>query len=51
MAFGMTVRVEAVNVGRYGRVVGQLYAGTDSINAALVAQCAAWCYRKYMKHN
>ncbi|MGJ8668971.1 MAG: thermonuclease family protein [Oceanococcus sp.] len=49
MAFGKLARVEVVDVDRYGRTVGQVHVNGNHINAALVAQGAAWCYRKYMR--
>lgn len=49
MVFGQRVRVEAVDVDRYGRVVGRVYRMDDGaeLNAALVAAGYAWWYRQY----
>ena len=49
VVFGQRVRVEAVEVDRYGRMVGTVYRMEDGVelNAALVAAGYAWWYRYY----
>lgn len=40
-----------IDTGRYGRAVGQVYVSGKHIDAALFAQGAACCCRKYMRGN
>ena len=49
MVYDRQVRVEAVDIDRYGRIVGIVYRETDGaqLNEALVAAGYAWWYRKY----
>jgi endonuclease YncB( thermonuclease family) len=47
LAFGKDVRVVVVDIDRYGRTVGRIYAGSIDISAEMVRQGAAWVYRKY----
>lgn len=42
-----TVRCEELDRDRYGRVVARCFSGGVDINAAMVAQGAAFAYRKY----
>lgn len=49
LAFGKMVRREVVDVDRYGRTVGRIYAGKVDVNAELVRRGAAWVYRRYMR--
>lgn len=44
---GKQVEVEEVDVDRYGRVVGHVYADGGWVNGALVRDGVAWVYRKY----
>jgi endonuclease YncB( thermonuclease family) len=44
-----TARVEVVDRDDYGRLVGTVYVGGRNINAALVAEGAAWVYRRYYR--
>lgn len=41
------VRINAMDVDRYGRIVGQVYLGKMDVNAHLVEQGHAWVYVKY----
>jgi endonuclease YncB( thermonuclease family) len=47
LAFRQTVRVEVMDTDRYGRTVGQVWAGSLNVNAELVRRGAAWVYRQY----
>ncbi len=47
LARDRTARVEVVDRDAYGRLVGTVYIGGRNINAALVAEGAAWVYRGY----
>ena len=53
MVLGQRVRVETVDVDRYGRIVGTVYRMRDGVelNAALVAVGYAWWYRQYAPHD
>ena len=41
--------MEEVTIDRYKRMVGRVYLGKRNINAEMVAEGAAWVYRKYSK--
>ena len=45
--FQKQVRVEKVATDRYKRLVGRVYLGDRNINAEMVADGAAWVYKKY----
>ena len=45
--FQKQVRVEKVTIDRYKRLVGRIYLADRHINAEMVADGAAWVYRKY----
>lgn len=47
LAFGKEVRIADQGTDKYGRTLGRVYVGTTDVNAALVAQGAAWVYRQY----
>ncbi len=47
--YGKHVKVEKVTTDRYKRMVGRIYLGNRNINAEMVADGAAWVYRKYSK--
>ena len=47
MVMGKTVRVEVHDRDKYGRVVGEVFVGDKSLNAALVESGWAWAYRHY----
>jgi len=47
--YGKQVQVEEVTTDRYKRMVGRIYLGSRNINAEMVADGAAWVYRKYSK--
>ncbi len=47
LVFGRDVRVDTQAQDRYGRTVGRIYSNNVDVNAALVAQGAAWVYRQY----
>jgi hypothetical protein len=47
MAFGKTVQVRVLDKDRYGRLVGEVTVGDQSVNHALVAAGWAWWFRKY----
>lgn len=49
LVFRQQVRVEVVEIDRYGRTVGRVYRASDGldVNAELVRQGAAWVYRQY----
>ena len=49
LAFGRQVRVAAVDIDRYDRVVGRVRAGTLDVNAEMVRRGAAWIYPKYSR--
>ena len=46
--FGEVVRVEVIDIDRYGRTVGRVYLDGQDINRELVRQGHAWVYRQYM---
>jgi endonuclease YncB( thermonuclease family) len=47
MVFGKPVQVRVTDKDRYGRLVGVVTIGDQSVNHALVAAGWAWWYRKY----
>jgi len=46
--FKKEIRVQVVDVDRYGRTVGRIWLGERDINRELVTEGHAWVYRKYM---
>ena len=46
---GQTVRVESTGKDRYGRVLGTVFLGTESVNLWLVRNGWAWRYDRYSK--
>jgi endonuclease YncB( thermonuclease family) len=49
LVFGKEVRVEMHGKDRYGRVIGDVYAGPTFVNEVLVREGWAWNYVKYSK--
>ncbi|MDZ7751475.1 MAG: thermonuclease family protein [Gammaproteobacteria bacterium] len=49
LAYDRILCATTITVDRYGRTVAHLYDGEDWINLELVADGAAWVYRKYAK--
>jgi endonuclease YncB( thermonuclease family) len=49
--FGETVRVEIVDVDRYGREVGRIYLGGRFINLEQVREGSAWRYTTFDRHH
>jgi endonuclease YncB( thermonuclease family) len=49
--FGETVRVEVVDIDRYGREVGRIYLGERFINLEQVRDGCAWRYTSYDRHH
>ena len=49
MVYGKTVEVETKDIDRYGRTVGIVTIGHQSLNEALIKNGFAWVYRKYCK--
>ena len=47
--FGKQVTMVKVTTDRYKRMIGKVYLGDRYINTAMVANGAAWVYRKYNK--
>ncbi|EHL99403.1 nuclease-like protein [Acetobacteraceae bacterium AT-5844] len=47
LAFRKEVRVVVMDVDRYGRTVGRIYAGSVDVNAEMVRQGMAWVYTRY----
>jgi endonuclease YncB( thermonuclease family) len=47
LVFGQPVRVEVVDMDRYGRTVGSVWVVDVNANAEMVRQGFAWVYRKY----
>ena len=47
--FGQTVRVVYSEQDRYGRTIGDVYAGGAWINLAMVSEGWAWHYKAYSK--
>lgn len=47
LAFDQDARVVVTGTDRYGRTLGRIWVGETDVNAALVAQGAAWVYRRY----
>jgi endonuclease YncB( thermonuclease family) len=47
LTFRKHVRVAVMDIDRYGRTVGRVWAGTVDVNAELVRRGAAWVYRQY----
>ena len=49
MVFGKVVEVKSIDMDRYGRTVGLVYVGGQSLNEELIKAGYAWVYRKYCK--
>jgi endonuclease YncB( thermonuclease family) len=49
--FGATVRVDVVDVDRYGRQVGRVYFGNRLINLEQVREGYAWRYTQFDRHH
>src|SRR5580658_4892679 len=49
--FGATVRVDVVDVDRYGRQVGRVYLGNRLINLEQVREGYAWRYAQFDRHH
>ncbi|MBW2724921.1 MAG: thermonuclease family protein [Deltaproteobacteria bacterium] len=49
LILGKRVRVEVVTLDRYGRTVGEVYAGDTHINAEMVRRGHAWAYTRYVE--
>lgn len=47
LTFGRAVRVVEVDVDRFGRTVGRVYAGRTDVNAEMVRTGAAWVFRRF----
>lgn len=47
MVFGKEVKVIERDQDRYGRLVGTVYVGEQSVNAEMVRRGMAWVYRRY----
>lgn len=47
--FERRVRVETLDVDRYGRIVGRIWLGDRDINREMVAEGHAWVYRDYLE--
>jgi endonuclease YncB( thermonuclease family) len=47
LVFGRDVRISVVDIDRYGRLVGDVYAGDLYVNAELVQAGLAWHYVEY----
>ena len=45
LAFGETVRVEVHGKDKYGRTLGDVYAGGKRVNLAMVEEGMAWAYK------
>ena len=48
LVFGKTVSLQQTDTDRYDRVVARVFADGADINRAMVAQGAAWAYRRYL---
>ncbi len=46
---GKTVTITPIGHDRYGRSIAQIAVGTLDVNAAMIAQGAAWAYRDYLR--
>jgi len=49
LVFGRDVRVVVVDIDRYGRTVGRIYAGALDVSAEMVRQGAAWVFTRYSR--
>ena len=49
LTLGKLVRVEVVDLDRYGRTVGEVYLGDLHVNAEMVRQGHAWAYTRYVE--
>lgn len=49
LAFGKRVRIEVVDIDRYGRTVGEVHAGDVHVNFEMVRQGHAWAYTRYVE--
>lgn len=49
LVFGRTVSVEVVDIDRYGREVGKIWAGPVDANLEQVKRGMAWVYAKYAR--
>jgi endonuclease YncB( thermonuclease family) len=47
LVFAKNVRVVVVDMDRYGRTVGRMYAADLNVNAEMIRLGAAWVYREY----
>ena len=46
--FRHDVRIEVVDIDRYGRTVGRVWLGERNINREMVREGHAWAYRQYL---
>lgn len=51
MVMGKTVRIEPIDVDRYGRTVALVFLFRDLVNAELVYAGYAWVYTRYCKES
>lgn len=49
LIFGKSATVNVMDIDRYGRTVGRVYADGVDVNAEMVRRGAAWVYRRYAK--
>lgn len=45
------VRVEAMDVDRYGRIVGKVYSREVYLNELIIKEGYAWWYERYAKND
>lgn len=47
LSFGKQAHVHVIDIDRYGRTVGRVYADGIDVNSEMVKRGAAWVYRRY----
>ena len=48
LVFGRDVRVQQMDVDRWGRIVGRVFVDNRDVNREMVAVGAAWVFRRYL---
>lgn len=48
LVFGRDVRVQQMDVDRWGRIVGRVFVDDQDVNREMVVVGAAWVYRRYL---
>lgn len=51
LIYNKQIRVEVVDIDKYGRYVGKVYAGARYVNRFMLKEGLAWLYRHYADHD